>query len=141
MFSGFCSPSIFIPSLMSISCKVFASKTGRFSHCPIVWRVIPSISAAFSWVSPFSFIAFLSWSPACSIYKWFFVCKNVRLFLHLCKMNLTFAKVPNNYRSCAEQIYQIFNIKIQNNAKLNQKTAFGKISELRNWICGIRRFP
>ena len=36
MFSGFCSPSIFIPSLMSISCKVFASKTGRFSHCPIV---------------------------------------------------------------------------------------------------------
>ena len=47
-------------------------------------------------------------------------------------MNLTFAKVPNNYRSCAEQIYQIFNIKIQNNAKLNQKTAFGAASELRN---------
>lgn len=60
ILSCFRSPVIFIPSLMSISCKVFASKTGRFSHCPIVWRVIPSNSAAFSCVSPFSFIAFLN---------------------------------------------------------------------------------
>lgn len=28
-------------------------------------------------------------------------------------MNLTFAKVPNNYRSCAEQIYQILTLKFK----------------------------
>lgn len=81
-------------------------------------------------------------------------------------MNLTFANVPNNYRSCAEQIYQILTLKfktMRNSIKRQRSVkfpncetefvgygdsrrimqTFSKVFVLENWLvdqCAIVRF-
>lgn len=76
-------------------------------------------------------------------------------------MNLTFASVPNNYRSCAEQIYQILTLKfktMQNSIKRHRSEklpncetefvgygdsrrimqTFSKVIVLENWLVDQR---
>lgn len=51
-------------------------------------------------------------------------------------MNLTFANVPNNYRSCAEQIYQILTLKFKTMQNSIKRQRSGKLPNCETEFVG-----